>query len=721
MGRVETTDTGRVDQGDAAGEEWVGEPHLDELDTCPPIVAVALGDPAAGLVGGDRLHDQLAGLAPANDRSGLARVVDHGHGHRGEVVVDRADVAADERVDQRALALLELADDADDGVGPSDALGDDPESVGKVVAAAGIGKGDGGVDGCRDLGRIGRDRGRGIARRVEPGRHRRECTLPISARKQHGMLGARQRRTWGGSMAYSLGIDLGTTYPAAATAVGERVEIFQLGERAATIPSIVVLRADGEVLTGDAAERRSLAEPTRTAREFKRRLGDPTPIILGGTPYGAEALIAHLLKAIVARVTTQMGSPPDSIVVTHPASYGAYKIDLLEQAIRQADIENVTLLTEPEAAAIHYAGQERVPAGAVIAVYDFGGGTFDATILRKTDDGFEQLGRPEGMERLGGIDFDEALFTRVVAMVRADGATIDPNDPATLAAIARLREECRRAKEALSSDTDTTIAVALPGLQTEMRLTREEFEEMIRPRITETIGALGRAAKSAGLDFDGLDRVLLVGGSSRIPLVAEMVREATGRPIAVDAHPKHSMALGAAMVAEMRRSSRPTTRPSCRWLGRLRRPPCSREQPWPAPIPTMRPGQPGRLPADRDPGRRGGGRDRHDRRRHGRVGRCRQQHPQHRVGRGRRRDRPRCDPRDRRVRDARRCRGHCVVIARRLGRRRGPIGRLRVAIAGADAVTHHRADPDTRPHPRPPSPLPLPRRPGARRGSAPSR
>ena len=354
-------------------------------------------------------------------------------------------------------------------------------------------------------------------------------------------------------MDYSLGIDLGTTYSAAATAHDDRVEIFQLGERAATIPSIVVLRADGEVLTGDAAERRSLGEPTRTAREFKRRLGDPTPIILGGTPYGAEALLAHLLRAIVGRVSEQSGGPPAAIVVTHPASYGAYKIDLLEQAIRQADIEHVSLLTEPEAAAVYYAQQERVPVDAAIAVYDFGGGTFDATILRKTEAGFEQLGRPEGMERLGGIDFDEALFRRVMTMVQASGVAVDPNDPATLAAIARLREECRRAKEALSSDTDATIAVVLPGLQTEMRLTREEFEEMIRPRITETIGALGRAVKSAGLEFGGIDRILLVGGSSRIPLVAEMVRDATGRPVAVDAHPKHSMALGAAYVAEERR------------------------------------------------------------------------------------------------------------------------------------------------------------------------
>ncbi|HUG29026.1 MAG TPA: Hsp70 family protein [Candidatus Limnocylindria bacterium] len=356
-------------------------------------------------------------------------------------------------------------------------------------------------------------------------------------------------------MGYSLGIDLGTTYSAAATARDDRIEIFQLGERAATIPSIVVLRADGEVLTGDAAERRSLSEPTRTAREFKRRLGDPTPIILGGTPYGAESLLAHLLRAIVARVTEQFGGPADAIALTHPASYGAYKVDLLEQAVRLADIANVALLTEPEAAAVHYALQERVPVGAVIAVYDFGGGTFDATILRKSESGFEQLGRPEGMERLGGIDFDEAIFTRVMTLVRNSGTEIDATDPATLAAIARLREECRRAKEALSSDTDVTIPVVLPGVQTEMRLTREEFEEFIRPRITETIAALRRAVKSAGLDFEGIDRVLLVGGTSRIPLIAEMVREATKRPVAIDAHPKHSMALGAALMAETSRRS----------------------------------------------------------------------------------------------------------------------------------------------------------------------
>ena len=358
-------------------------------------------------------------------------------------------------------------------------------------------------------------------------------------------------------MGYALGIDLGTTFSAAATARDGRLEIFQLGERAAAIPSVVVLRADGEVLTGEAAERRSLSEPNRTAREFKRRLGDPTPIILGGTPYGAESLIGHLLRAIVTKVSEQMGGPPDAIALSHPASYGPYKLDLLSQAVRQADIGTVVWITEPEAAALHYALQERVPVGAAIAVYDFGGGTFDATILRKTEDGFERLGRPEGMERLGGIDFDEAVFAHVMETVRASGVDLDPSDPATLAAVARLREESRRAKEALSLDTDATLAVYLPGLHTDVRLTRDEFETMIRPRVAESIRALERAVRSAGLEFGGIDRTLLVGGTSRIPLIAEMVRETTGRPVAVDAHPKHTIALGAAYVAERSREAAP--------------------------------------------------------------------------------------------------------------------------------------------------------------------
>ncbi|MCZ2109604.1 MAG: Hsp70 family protein [Dehalococcoidia bacterium] len=348
-------------------------------------------------------------------------------------------------------------------------------------------------------------------------------------------------------MSYVIGVDVGTTYTAAAIDVNGRTEIFQLGSHAASIPSIVVLRADGEVLTGEAAERRAQSEPARTAREFKRRLGDPVPLLLGGTPYGAEALYAHLLRSVVDQVARQRGEPPAMVVVTHPASYGPYKLDLLRQAVRQAGIERAAMLSEPEAAAIHYAEQERLEPGAVVAVYDFGGGTFDAAVLRKSVDGFELLGEAEGLERLGGIDFDQAVLGLVNTATGGALDRLDPADPTARAAANRLREESREAKEALSSDTESVIPVLLPSLQTEVRLTREEFEEIVRPRLRETTAALERAVRSAGLELEEIDRILLVGGSSRIPLVGALVREATGRPTAVDAHPKHAIALGAAI------------------------------------------------------------------------------------------------------------------------------------------------------------------------------
>ena len=164
------------------------------------------------------------------------------------------------------------------------------------------------------------------------------------------------------------------------------------------------------------------------------------------------------------------------------------------------------------------------------------------------------LGQPEGLERLGGIDFDEALFRRALDVAKAGGATLDQNDPSTMAAIARLRDECRRAKEALSSDTDATIPIFLRASRPRCG-SRGPSSRTWSGRGYETIAALGRATRSAGLEYGDIDRILLVGGSSRIPLVAEMVRDATGRPVAVDAHPKHTMALGAAYVAERQREA----------------------------------------------------------------------------------------------------------------------------------------------------------------------
>jgi actin-like ATPase involved in cell morphogenesis len=311
----------------------------------------------------------------------------------------------------------------------------------------------------------------------------------------------------------------------------------------------VLVRSDQEILTGEAATRRAATEPDRVAREFKRRLGDSTPIFLGGAPFSPEALSARLLSAVVDEVAKQEGGPPDAAAVTYPANWGPFKRELLDNAIRQADLGDAVTLTEPEAAAIYYASTERVEVGDAVAVYDLGGGTFDAAVLRKTESGWETLGRPEGIEHLGGIDFDAAVFAHVQRSLHGALESLNEDDQAAMAAVGRLRADCVAAKEALSADTDATIPVLLPGIQTEVRLTRAEFEDMIRPALEDTISALERSISSAGLNASDLKTVLLVGGSSRIPLVAQMVGAALGRPVAVDAHPKHAVALGAAIAA----------------------------------------------------------------------------------------------------------------------------------------------------------------------------
>jgi actin-like ATPase involved in cell morphogenesis len=351
---------------------------------------------------------------------------------------------------------------------------------------------------------------------------------------------------------YALGIDLGTTFTAAATWRDGRAQIVSLGGRGAAIPSVVLLRSDETFLTGEAANRRGLTEPGRVAREFKRRLGDTTPILLGGTPQSAEALTAQLLRAVVTEVVTREGGPPSSVCVSHPANWGPYKIDLLRQAVRMADLTSVTSVSfaaEPEAAAVNYAQEQRLGVGSIVAVYDLGGGTFDAAVLRRTATGFAILGEPEGIERLGGIDFDAAVFNHVRAALGSALDDLDEDDPAAIAAVARLREECVAAKEALSADTDTAIPVLLPSVTTEVRLTRGELEAMVRPSLHGSIEALQRAVRAAGCTPEELHSVLLVGGSSRMPLVGQLVSAELGRPVAVDTHPKHAVALGAAWLA----------------------------------------------------------------------------------------------------------------------------------------------------------------------------
>ncbi len=302
-----------------------------------------------------------------------------------------------------------------------------------------------------------------------------------------------------------------------------------------------------------------MGQPDRVVREFKRRIGDTVPILVAGAPFSPQALTAHLLQYVVQTTSDRLGQPPDEVVLTHPANWGPYKLELLDQVARLAGVERSSRCPEPLAAAAQYAAQTRVAVGETIAVYDLGGGTFDACVLRKTVTGFVQLGTPEGIEHLGGIDFDEALFRHALDMLGDRIVDLDPDAPDATAGLTRLRRDCVDAKEALSADTDAMLPVALPGLHSTLRLTRSEFESLIRPALADSVAALDRAIHSAGMSPDQLSAIVLVGGSSRIPLIGELLHQAFPTPTAMDTHPKHDIALGA---VQLDRRDNPDTLPS---------------------------------------------------------------------------------------------------------------------------------------------------------------
>jgi molecular chaperone DnaK len=351
-------------------------------------------------------------------------------------------------------------------------------------------------------------------------------------------------------MSYLLGIDLGTTRTAAAIgrldARPGETEIVNLGDRSSAVPSVLYLGDDGSVVVGEAAERRALSSPDHVVREFKRRIGDPTPVLVGGRPWAPEDLSAQLVRWVVDRVAKREAGPATRIAVTHPASWGPHKKDRLGGALAAQGLQ-VSYLAEPQAAALHYASAERVEPGSTIAVYDFGGGTFDAAVVHKDGNSFKLLGRPEGVDRLGGVDFDEIVFEHVVAGMPEAFEGLDENDPAVLSAVAAIRRDCVEAKEALSSDTEVSIQVLTPAGQGSVRMHRSEFEAAIRPQVEDTVDALQRAVSSAGLTPPQLTAVLLVGGSSRIPLVGQLVSELLGRPVSVDADPKNAISMGAVL------------------------------------------------------------------------------------------------------------------------------------------------------------------------------
>lgn len=349
---------------------------------------------------------------------------------------------------------------------------------------------------------------------------------------------------------FFLAVDVGTSRTAAATvrtaADGTITAApFPLGRHADSAPSVVFV-ADGELLFGDAAARRGIALPERLVREFKRRIGDETPIFAGDRRFTPEQLYALTVAWVIDTVTEREGRRPAEVSVTVPVTWGGHRRNLVSSALNRAGWRDVRLLSEPEAAARHYEAQNPLTPGSLLCVYDLGGGTFDAVLLRKRDDGtVEVVGEPAGLDAFGGADFDDLVLRHSLAAAGLSPEVLAA-DPDARVALSALRRECVDAKESLSFDAETVIPVLVGDGRTTVRLTRSELEAMIEDGIESTVDVVSDVLSSAGASPDDVEAILLTGGSSRIPRIAQLLSERFDRPVAVDADPKAIIAMGAA-------------------------------------------------------------------------------------------------------------------------------------------------------------------------------
>jgi molecular chaperone DnaK len=357
-------------------------------------------------------------------------------------------------------------------------------------------------------------------------------------------------------MPYVLGVDVGTSRTRAAvcrdTHVGWTDPVpVALGTRHPGVPTVVYLAPDRSVMVGEEAERQAGGDPVRVARGFTRRIGDDVPLVLGGFPCTAQELTAVLVRWVVDRVAEQEGGPADALVVTHPAEWGVHRKGLLHHELARQGLGEVTLLPEPIAVAEGYPAAPTTP-GDLLATYGLGAGTATAAMLRRTTVGtFELVGDIAGAEPLGGGHFDDAVVECVRAQLGRALDGLDPADPQAWLAMARLRGMCTGAKEMLSTEFEVIVPVRLPDEPADVRVTRTEFERVIRPAVAAGADLLPRAVRAAGVEAKDLSVVVLTGGSVRVPLVPQLVDAAlagAAKSVVVP-DPEAAVALGAATAA----------------------------------------------------------------------------------------------------------------------------------------------------------------------------
>jgi molecular chaperone DnaK len=346
-----------------------------------------------------------------------------------------------------------------------------------------------------------------------------------------------------------VGIDLGTTFSLVAAVEDGRPRIIADGDER-LMPSVVGFSPAGDLLVGWPARNQYVVEPERTVRSIKRIMGTDQTITLAGTTYTPQEVSALILQKLKQVAERDLGETVDRAVITVPAFF----TDAARQATRDAGeiagLEVVRIINEPTAAALAY-GLDRT-ADQRAAVYDLGGGTFDVSIVELSE-GVIEVRASHGNTRLGGDDFDDLIVTHLADRFQAEHGVDLRQDRR---ALARLNRAAEQAKITLSDYPYTRVVEEYIGqteagqsLHLNVELSRETFEELIRPLVRSTLESVDRALGDAGLRPRDLQTALLVGGSTRIPLVRDMLAQHLRQEPRGDVHPDEAVALGAAVQA----------------------------------------------------------------------------------------------------------------------------------------------------------------------------
>jgi molecular chaperone DnaK len=351
-------------------------------------------------------------------------------------------------------------------------------------------------------------------------------------------------------MARAVGIDLGTTNSVVSVLEGGEPTVIANAEGARTTPSIVAFARNGEVLVGEVAKRQAVTNPDRTIRSVKREMGTNWSIDIDGKKYTAQEISARVLMKLKRDAESYLGEQITDAVITVPAYFNDAQRQATKEAGEIAGFNVLRIVNEPTAAALAY-GLDKGSKEQTVLVFDLGGGTFDVSLL-ELGEGVIEVKATAGNNHLGGDDWDERIIDHLVKTFRGQHGIDLSQDKM---AMQRLKEAAEKAKIELSAATTTSInlpyitAGAAGPLHLDTQLSRAEFQRMTQDLLDSCKGPFEQAIKDAGVRIGDVDHVILVGGSTRMPAVSDLVKQLTGKEPNKGVNPDEVVAVGAALQA----------------------------------------------------------------------------------------------------------------------------------------------------------------------------